>query len=108
MKPDQSSDLAVTLTRKTYEKEVRKLQARLCELQAWVKHKGLRIMIVFEGRDAAGKGGTIRALTRACQSPYFPCHRAARALRHREVAVVPPTLHLLEICAVICAVTMVG
>ena len=86
---------------------MRKLQPRLCELQGWGQHKGLRVMIVFEGR-AAGKGGTIRALTRACQSPYFPCHRAARALRHREVAVVPPTLHLLEICAVICAVTMVG
>ena len=71
MKPDQSSDLAVTLTRKTYEKEVRKLQARLCELQAWVKHKGLRIMIVFEGRDAAGKGGTIRALTERVSPRIF-------------------------------------
>ncbi len=71
MKPDQSSDLAVTLTRKRYEKEVRKLQARLCELQAWVKHKGLRIMIVFEGRDAAGKGGTIRALTERVSPRIF-------------------------------------
>jgi hypothetical protein len=93
MKPDQSSDLAVTLTRKTYEKEVRKLQARLCELQAWVKHKGLRIMIVFEGPRRRRQGRYHSGSNRACQSPYFPCHRAARALRQREVAVVPPTLH---------------
>jgi polyphosphate kinase 2 len=51
------------LTRKEYDKELRKLQAELCKLQAWVKHKGLRVMVVFEGRDAAGKGGTIKAIT---------------------------------------------
>jgi len=51
------------LTRKEYEKELRKLQAELCRLQAWVKHKGLRVIVVFEGRDAAGKGGTIKAIT---------------------------------------------
>ena len=63
--------LGRTLTRKKYEKEVRKLQARLCDLQAWVKHKGLRVMIVFEGRDAAGKGGTIRALTERVSPRVF-------------------------------------
>ena len=51
------------LKTKKYEKELRRLQGELCNLQAWVKHKGLRVIIVFEGRDAAGKGGTIRALT---------------------------------------------
>jgi polyphosphate kinase 2 len=51
------------LSRKVYEKELLKLQAKLCHLQEWVKHKGLRVIIVFEGRDAAGKGGTIKALT---------------------------------------------
>jgi len=51
------------LTRKEYEKELRKLQAELCQLQAWVKHQGLRVIVVFEGRDAAGKGGTIKAIT---------------------------------------------
>jgi len=50
------------LKRKEYEKELRKLQTELCRLQEWVKHKGLRAVIVFEGRDAAGKGGTIKAL----------------------------------------------
>jgi len=51
------------MTRKQYDKELRKLQAELCKLQAWVKHKGLRVIVVFEGRDAAGKGGTIKAIT---------------------------------------------
>src|SRR4029450_11131720 len=48
------------LKRKKYEKTLRKLQGELCKLQAWVKHKGLRVIVVFEGRDAAGKGRTIR------------------------------------------------
>ncbi len=46
-----------------YEKALDKLQVRLCHLQRWVKEKGLRVIIVFEGRDGAGKGGTIRAMT---------------------------------------------
>jgi polyphosphate kinase len=50
------------LKRKQYEKELRRLQSELCKLQDWVKFKGLRVIVVFEGRDAAGKGGTIRAL----------------------------------------------
>jgi len=52
-----------SLKRKRYEKELGRLQAELCKLQDWVKYKGLRVVIVFEGRDAAGKGGTIRAIT---------------------------------------------
>jgi len=59
------------LKNKKYEKELRKLQARLCHLQEWVKHKGLRIIIVFEGRDAAGKGGTIRAITERVSPRIF-------------------------------------
>jgi polyphosphate kinase 2 (PPK2 family) len=51
------------LKRKDYEKELRRLQAELCLLQGSVKHSGQRIIIVFEGRDGAGKGGTIRAIT---------------------------------------------
>lgn len=50
------------MKRKEYERELKKLQAELCRLQDWVVHKGLRVVIVFEGRDAAGKGGTIKAL----------------------------------------------
>src|SRR6516165_5407105 len=51
------------MKRKEYEKEMQKLQTELCHLQDWVKHAGLRVIVVFEGRDAAGKGGTIKALT---------------------------------------------
>src|SRR5262249_35711004 len=51
------------LKRKTYEKELAKLHVELVKLQEWVKHKGLKVCIVFEGRDGAGKGGTIKAIT---------------------------------------------
>src|ERR1700740_562248 len=60
-----------SLKRKRYEKELRDLQAELCRLQDWVKYKGLRIMVVFEGRDAAGKGGTIRAITERVSPRVF-------------------------------------
>jgi polyphosphate kinase len=56
---------------KQYEKKLRRLQAELCKLQAWVKHKGLRVIVVFEGRDAAGKGGTIRAITERVSPRVF-------------------------------------
>jgi polyphosphate kinase 2 len=59
------------LKRKAYEKELRKLQVELCHLQEWVKHKGLRVIIVFEGRDAAGKGGTIKAITERVSPRVF-------------------------------------
>jgi len=59
------------LKAKKYMKELRKLQGELCHLQEWVKHKGLRVIIVFEGRDAAGKGGTIRALTERVSPRVF-------------------------------------
>jgi polyphosphate kinase 2 len=59
------------LKRKEYEKELGKLQAELCHLQAWVKAKGLRVIVVFEGRDGAGKGGTIRAITERVSPRVF-------------------------------------
>jgi polyphosphate kinase len=59
------------LKNKVYMKELRKLQEKLCHLQDWVKFKGLRAIIVFEGRDAAGKGGTIRALTEKLSPRVF-------------------------------------
>jgi polyphosphate kinase len=51
------------LKRKEYEMRLRELQTELCSLQDWVRQTGQRIIVVFEGRDAAGKGGTIRAMT---------------------------------------------
>ena len=59
------------LKKKAYEKELLRLQAELCHLQAWVKHQGLRVIVVFEGRDGAGKGGTIRALTEKVSPRVF-------------------------------------
>jgi polyphosphate kinase len=55
-------DKTKKMKRKKYEKELLRLQAKLCILQDWVKVKGLRVVVVFEGRDAAGKGGTIKAI----------------------------------------------
>ena len=48
---------------KAYEKELAKLHVELVNLQEWVKLKGLKVCIVFEGRDGAGKGGVIKAIT---------------------------------------------
>src|SRR5690242_3135015 len=59
------------MKRKDYEKELRKLQVQLCHLQEWVKEKKLRVIILFEGRDAAGKGGTIKAMTEKVSPRVF-------------------------------------
>jgi polyphosphate kinase 2 len=56
---------------KKYTKELRRLQSELCQLQEWVKHVGHRVIIVFEGRDTAGKGGTIRAITERVSPRVF-------------------------------------
>jgi len=56
---------------KDYEKQLRLLQAELCALQEWVKQEGLRIIVLFEGRDGAGKGGTIRAITERVSPRVF-------------------------------------
>ena len=59
------------LKRKQYEKALRELQVELCALQDWVKEEGARIMVVFEGRDAAGKGGVIKAITERVSHRVF-------------------------------------
>jgi len=59
------------MKRKAYEKELRKLQVELCRLQDWVKEKGLKVIVVFEGRDAAGKGGTIKAISERVSPRVF-------------------------------------
>jgi polyphosphate kinase len=65
------SNTKVKMKRKAYEKELRKLQVELCHLQDWAKDKGARIIVVFEGRDAAGKGGTIKAITERVSPRVF-------------------------------------
>ncbi len=65
------------LKKKKYEKELIKLQVELVKLQEWVKHKGLKVVVLFEGRDAAGKGGAIKRITeklnhRVCRVVALP------------------------------------
>ena len=71
MASKQRPDSDTRMKRKAYEKELGKLQVELCHLQEWVKDKGARIIILFEGRDAAGKGGTIKALTERVSPRVF-------------------------------------
>ena len=59
------------MNRKEYEKGLRTLQIELCALQDWIREKGLRVIVVFEGRDAAGKGGTIKAITERVSPRVF-------------------------------------
>jgi polyphosphate kinase len=62
---------APRMKRKAYEKELGKLQVELCHLQEWVKANKLRVIVLFEGRDAAGKGGTIKAITEKVSPRVF-------------------------------------
>ncbi|MET4386090.1 polyphosphate kinase 2 [Bradyrhizobium sp. F1.4.3] len=59
------------MKRKNYEKELEKLQIELCHLQDYVKENKLRVIVLFEGRDAAGKGGTIKAITEKVSPRVF-------------------------------------
>jgi len=59
------------LKRKQYDKELERLHVELVKLQEWVKHKGLKVCVVFEGRDGAGKGGTIKAITERVSPRVF-------------------------------------
>ena len=68
---DTSGDGNKRLKRKAYEAQLRTLQTELCHLQYWIKAKGLRVIVIFEGRDAAGKGGTIRAITERVSPRVF-------------------------------------
>jgi polyphosphate kinase 2 len=70
-KSKSKDDSPERMKRKAYEEDLRKLQVRLCHLQEWIKQKGLRVIIAFEGRDAAGKGGTIRAITERVSPRVF-------------------------------------
>ena len=51
------------LARKDYDKELRRLQVELLQLEEWIRHRGLRVVVLFEGRDTAGKGGLIKRMT---------------------------------------------
>src|SRR5262245_57104498 len=70
-KKDERKKAAKKAARKKYEKDLHALQVELSQLQAWVKEKGLRAIVIFEGRDGAGKGGTIRAITERVSPRVF-------------------------------------
>ncbi len=69
--PSKAPADAGKMSEKTYLKELRKLQVELCYLQDWVKETGARIILVFEGRDAAGKGGIIKAISERVSPRVF-------------------------------------
>jgi polyphosphate kinase 2 len=62
IKPDKKKD---KLTKKEYEKQLNLLQVELVKLQRWIQTKGLKVVVLFEGRDAAGKGGVIKRITQS-------------------------------------------
>ena len=68
---DKNGNKKGKLKSKRYEKELRRLQGELVKLQDWVRHNGLRVIVIFEGRDGAGKGGTIRAITERVSPRVF-------------------------------------
>jgi polyphosphate kinase len=71
MAQQEKSEKKKKLKEKVYLKELARLQAKLCMMQEWVKAKGARVIVIFEGRDAAGKGGTIKALTERVSPRVF-------------------------------------
>lgn len=79
-KPRKSGDNYTsrgTIKKMVYERELARLQVELVKLQMWIKHKGLKIVVIFEGRDAAGKGGTIKRISeplnpRTCRVEALP------------------------------------
>ena len=76
-----------------YEAELFRLQTELVKLQEWVRETGARVVIIFEGRDAAGKGGTIKRITEYLSPRIARICRAARAVGPRAGPVVLPALH---------------
>jgi len=76
-KAEDAVDKPKKMKNKVYEQELEKLQIELVKLQAWIVHKGLKVVVIFEGRDAAGKGGTIKRITerlnpRVCRVVALP------------------------------------
>jgi polyphosphate kinase len=89
------------LKRKEYEEELRKLQIELCKLQEWVRHTGLRIIVIFEGRDAAGKGGAIKAITERVSPRVFRLIALAAPSDREKTQNYMQQLVAALICAVV-------
>jgi polyphosphate kinase 2 (PPK2 family) len=65
-----SSETPRKLSSKEYDKELERLQVELLYMQEWIQHRGLRLLVIFEGRDTAGKGGTIKRVTEFLNPRY--------------------------------------
>src|SRR5260370_15197144 len=74
------------LTKKGYEKELRRLQVELLQLEEWIRHRGLRVVVIFEGRDTAGKGGGLKRMS----APPHPRHCRGVALPAATPKERPP------------------
>src|SRR5258708_3761956 len=79
----QRTSRGAVLSRKDYDKELRRLQVDLLQLEEWIRHRGLRVVVLFEGRDTAGKGGVIKRMT-ALLNPRFVRVVALPAPTERE------------------------
>ena len=90
--PEEATKPKPKMELKDYERELARLEIELVKLQEWIKFKGLKVVVVFEGRDAAGKGGTIKTITEMPQPAHLPCGGVGHPHRAGEDAVVFPAL----------------
>ena len=81
------------LPKKVYEKELLRLQAELVKLQEWVRVEGARVVVIFEGRDAAGKGSTIKRVTEYLNPRVARIVALPAPTERQRTAVVLPALH---------------
>ena len=81
------------ISKSAYEKELARLQTELVRMQEWIVHHGLRVMVIFEGRDTAGKGGTIKRIMERLNARYCRGRGARHTDRSRAQPVVLPALH---------------
>ena len=89
---DESHPPKPKMDNKTYEEELARLQIELVKLQEWIKAKGLKVVVIFEGRDAAGKGGVIKRITESLNPRICRVVALGDADRAGEDAVVFPAL----------------
>lgn len=78
------------MARKDYERALKPLQAELVKLQTWAKHSGLRAVVIFEGRDAAGKGGCIKAITERVSPRVFRVIALPAPTERERTPLAPP------------------
>ncbi len=91
--PEATPSKVKRLPKKSYEAELLRLQTELVTMQEWVRTEGARIVVVFEGRDAAGKGSAIKRVTQYLNPRTTTDRCTALAYRSGQDAVVLPALY---------------